>query len=81
MLLEIYLISPLKVFCDIAFVALRWGTITMEVSEAVTFINKIKPPKVIPIHYRTLVSNKEDDEIFASKLNNDIECEIILHKN
>ena len=73
-------ISPLEnVTCDIALVPIG-GTFTMDVNEAATFINKIKPHKVIPIHYGTLVGNKEDAEIFASKLNNSIECEIILQK-
>ena len=44
---------------DIAFLPIG-GTFTMNVEEAANFAMKIKPKKVIPIHYGSIVGNKED---------------------
>lgn len=75
-----YIPSLENIICDVALVPIG-GTFTMDANEAATFINKIKPSKVIPIHYGTLVGHEDDAKVFASKLNDNVECEIILYKN
>lgn len=65
-----------KVICDIAFVPVG-GTYTMNFQEAAQLINEIKPKKVIPIHYQTIVGTKKDAEEFGKLLATDIPFEIL----
>lgn len=63
-----------KVKCDIAFLPIG-GTFTMNYQEASILANEIEPKIVIPIHYGTLVGNKEDALNFKANLKNNIRCE------
>lgn len=62
-----------KVECDIAFVPVG-GTYTMTASEAAEFINIIKPKIAVPVHYASIVGEKEDGKKFASLVSQDIKC-------
>ncbi len=62
-----------SVKCDIALIPIG-GTYTMNAKEAAELINIIKPKTVIPTHYITVVGSKEDEKIFKSLLDKDIEC-------
>lgn len=52
-----------EIVCDIAMIPIG-GTYTMNVSEAVAWINQMKPKVVIPTHYGTLVGVSEDADEF-----------------
>lgn len=62
--------------CDIAFIPIG-GKYTMNYKEAAIFVNKIKPKKVVPIHYGIIVGDVSLNEEFKNLVNNDIEVEII----
>lgn len=62
---------------DVALVPIG-GKFTMDYKEAADFINTIKPKKVIPIHYGSIIGDKDLGNKFASFIDDDIECEIIL---
>ena len=64
--------------CDVLFVPIG-GTYTMDYKEAADYTNSIKPKYVIPIHYGTIVGNKEDGIEFAKLLDTKIEC-LIFNK-
>lgn len=66
-----------QVKCDIAFVPIG-GTYTMDYQEAAELINTIKPSKVIPTHYHTIVGTRENAEQFKELLTDNIECQIIM---
>ena len=57
-----------KVNCDIAFIPIG-GTYTMNVDEAVELVKIINPKVVIPIHYGSIVGNKNDGKKLKEKLN------------
>ena len=57
-----------KVKCDIAFIPIG-GTYTMNVDEAVELVKIINPKVVIPIHYGSIVGNKNDGKKLKEKLN------------
>ena len=61
---------------DIAFVPIG-GIYTMDYSEAASFINKLKPKEVIPIHYGMVVGDKEDFLYFKDLVKNSIVSEYI----
>lgn len=61
--------------CDIAFIPIG-GTYTMDVLEALKLIKIIKPKIVIPIHYGSIVGNKEDGQILKNNLS-DTNIEVI----
>ena len=71
----IFELNNLKV--DICFIPIG-GTYTMNAEEAATFINKIKPKKVIPIHYGMVVGNQEDLLTFINNVSKDIEVEQLI---
>ena len=52
------------------------GTYTMNVEEAATYINDLKPKKVIPIHYGSIVGAKSLGQDFKKLINKEIEVEI-----
>lgn len=63
--------------CDIAFVPVG-GTYTMDLIDAASLINTIKPKIVVPIHYGEIVGIKSCGEKFKQRISKDIECEILL---
>lgn len=65
-----------NVKCDVAFLPIG-GTFTMNYREAAILANEIKPKIVIPIHYGTLVGQKEDALNFKSNLDDCNKCEIM----
>ncbi len=66
-----------QVKCDIAFLPIG-GTYTMDYKQAAELANIIKPTKVIPIHYKTIVGTESDANSFAQLIDKDIECQIIM---
>ena len=67
--------EALQVKTDICFVPIG-GTYTMNIEEASTYINNIKPKKAIPIHYGSIVGEKTLGEEFKNLINEEIEVEI-----
>lgn len=67
--------EALQVKCDVCFVPIG-GTFTMDYIEASKLINKIKPKKVIPIHYGEIVGDKDLGEKFKEKVSKEIEVEL-----
>lgn len=63
--------------CDVAFVPIG-GTYTMDYSEAAELINTMKPQVAIPVHYGSIVGNKEDGNKFKELLDKNIECKIVI---
>ena len=63
--------------CDICFVPIG-GTYTMNVKDAVEYINDLKPDKAIPIHYGSIVGNISLGEEFKEKVNQEIEVELYI---
>ena len=62
---------------DICFVPIG-GTFTMDVEDAIDYINYIKPKKAIPIHYGSLVGDINLRNTFKDKINKEIEVEILI---
>ena len=60
---------------DTCFVPIG-GTYTMNVSEAIDFINDLKPKRAIPIHYGTVTGSKELGEEFKRNINEEIKVEL-----
>lgn len=60
--------------CDVLCIPIG-GTYTMNAIEAAEFTNKIKPTKVIPIHYGLVVGSKEDLDVFKEKVKKEIKIE------
>ena len=54
------------------------GTYTMDYKEAATLANIIKPSVVIPIHYGSIVGQKEDAKKLKELVNNDIDVNILI---
>ena len=66
-----------NVKCDVAFIPIG-GTYTVTYKEAAELTNIIKPKIVVPIHYGSIVGNKEDAIKFKELLEEDIECVIMI---
>ena len=66
-----------KVKCDVAFVPIG-GTYTMTAEEAANLVNEIKLKIAVPIHYGLIVGTKEDEEVFKSCVNKDIDVNVLL---
>lgn len=66
-----------KVTCDVAFVPVG-GTYTMNFNEAANLINEIKPKIAVPIHYGSIVGNKQDAMDFVKLLHPKIEGVILI---
>lgn len=62
---------------DICFVPIG-GVYTMNVDEAINYINDLKPKKAIPIHYGTIVGRKELGQEFKNGIKSEIETEILI---
>ena len=63
--------------CDVLFVPIG-GTYTMDYKQAAEYTNLIKPKYVIPIHYNSIVGEKEDSDKFAKLLDHRIQCFVYL---
>ena len=66
-----------QVKCDVAFVPVG-GTYTMDYKEAAELVNTIKPEIAVPIHYGSIVGEKQDAEEFGKMLEENIRCEELL---
>lgn len=66
-----------SVECDVAFLPVG-GTYTMDYVEAANLAAKINPKVVIPIHYGSIVGNKEDGILFKNALSRKIECRVLM---
>ena len=62
---------------NICFVPIG-GVYTMDVSEAIQYINDLKPEMAIPIHYGTIVGDKSLGIEFKNNINNEIETKIMI---
>ena len=61
--------------CDICFVPIG-GKYTMDVNEAIDYINDLKPKMAIPIHYGSVVGDKSLGEEFKMRVSPDIKVEL-----
>ena len=52
------------------------GTYTMDVNEAIDYINDLKPEIAIPIHYGSIVGDKELGEEFKNGVDSSIKVEL-----
>ena len=52
------------------------GTYTMDVNEAIEYINDLKPEIAIPIHYGSIVGDKELGEEFKNGVDSSIKVEL-----
>ena len=69
--------EAMKVKCDYLFVPIG-GTYTMNLDEALEYTMKIKPKKVIPIHYGSIVGDISLGEEFKRRMNKDIEVDLLI---
>ena len=65
---------------DYCFVPIG-GTYTMNVEEAATYINEVKPKVAIPIHYGMITGDLTLGEKFKEKINKEIEVQIKIGEN
>ena len=63
--------------CDVCFVPIG-GTYTMDVYEAIDYINELKPSLAIPIHYGSIVGDVKLGEEFKNNINEDIKVEVYI---
>ena len=54
------------------------GTYTMDVNEAINYINDLHPEEEIPIHYGSIVGGKELGETFKKNIKEDIKVELFI---
>lgn len=66
-----------NVKCDVAFLPIG-GTYTMNYIEAAALANTIKPKIVVPIHYGTIIGNKNLATKFLKLLSKDIKGVILI---
>lgn len=66
-----------KIKCDVAFLPIG-GTYTMNALEAAQLANTIKPKIAVPIHYGSIVGNKEDAKVFIDNLDKTIVGKILM---
>ena len=69
--------EALQVKSDICFVPIG-GTYTMDVNEASSYINEVKPKVAIPIHYGMITGDISLGEKFKENVNEDIEVDILI---
>lgn len=60
-----------QVSCDIALVPIG-GKFTMNAEEAAELVNTIKPETAIPTHYGSVAGVRKDEDVFKSKVDEDI---------
>ena len=63
--------------CDVAFIPIG-GTYTMNYKEAADLTNTMKPKVVVPVHYGTIVGEKEDGIRFKNLIDSSIDCQIMI---
>ena len=68
-----------KVKTDICFVPIG-GNFTMDLDEAVDYINYLKPNKAIPVHYGKIVGDISLGEEFKKRINNEIEVDVLINE-
>ena len=71
--------EALDVKCDVLFVPIG-GKYTMDYKEAANYVNKIRPKKVIPIHYGSIVGDISLGEDFLKLIDKDIEVELHIRE-
>lgn len=64
---------------DICFVPIG-GKYTMDVQEAISYINELKPKKAIPIHYGKIIGDISLGEKFKNQILKDIEVQLLIKK-
>lgn len=69
--------EALNVRCDCLFIPIG-GKYTMNLEEAVKYVNEVKPKKVIPIHYGSIVGDISLGEEFKRLIDKDIEVELYI---
>ncbi len=69
-------LESLKVKSDYLFIPIG-GTFTMNIDEAVDYVKKVKPLKIIPIHYGSIVGDITLGEEFKNKLS-DYDVEVLI---
>ena len=67
----------LDVKCDYLFIPIG-GTYTMTYEEAANYTNRVKPKIVIPIHYGTIVGDKDYGFKFRDLIDDKIEVKLLL---
>lgn len=68
-----------KVKTDVCFVPIG-GIYTMDVEEAVSYINDLNPKKAIPIHYGKIVGDISLGEEFKDHIKDTIEVELLIER-
>lgn len=63
---------------DVCFVPIG-GKYTMDLAEAVSYINDTKPKKAIPIHYGKIIGEKSLGQEFKNKINENIDVEVFIN--
>lgn len=63
---------------DICFVPIG-GTFTMDIDEAVEYINTLKPKKAIPIHYGKIVGDISLGNQFKNMIDKDIVVDVLIN--
>ncbi|MCI8459862.1 MAG: MBL fold metallo-hydrolase [Bacilli bacterium] len=63
---------------DICFVPIG-GKFTMDLDEAISYINDLKPIKAIPIHYGKIIGDRTLGQEFKNNIKNDIEVEVHIN--
>lgn len=63
--------------CDICFAPIG-GTYTMNYKEASNYINMINPKEVIPIHYGSIVGNRDLGLKFSELVNSNINVKVFI---
>lgn len=66
-----------EISCDVLFIPIG-GTYTMNLEEAVSLVQKMKPKEVIPIHYGTIVGDSSLGNQFLSFLPDGVQGKILL---
>ncbi len=69
-----------QVKTDICFVPIG-GVYTMDVEEAIGYINDLKPEMAIPIHYGSIVGDISLGEEFKNKINESIKVMLCIKEN
>lgn len=67
-----------RVKTDICFVPIG-GTYTMDLAEAVSYINALKPKKAVPIHYGKIVGDVSLGQEFKNKIEKNIKVEVYIN--
>lgn len=68
-----------RVKCDVALVPIG-GKFTMDAKKAAELVNAIRPQIAIPTHYGSVAGNKEDEEVFASLVEESIHVDIKMQR-